>query len=47
MNSFEAFEYDLTITVERVSEIPVPAAIWFMGSGLLALTGFSRRRKQH
>jgi len=25
--------------------VPIPAAIWLMGSGLLGLTGFSRRRK--
>jgi len=25
--------------------VPIPAAIWLMGSGLLGLTGFSRRQK--
>lgn len=29
-----------------VSEVPVPASAWLMGSGLLGLTGIARRRKQ-
>lgn len=28
------------------SEIPVPAAVWLLGSGLLGLVGVARRRKQ-
>jgi len=28
------------------SSVPVPAAIWFMGSGLLGLMGFSRKNKK-
>jgi hypothetical protein len=28
----------------EVSEIPVPAAVWLFGSGLLALVGAARRR---
>ena len=31
--------------VGTVSEVPVPAALWLFGSGLLALAGFSRRHK--
>jgi len=27
------------------SPVPVPAAVWFMGSGLFGLMGFSRKRK--
>ncbi|MFI3199128.1 MAG: PEP-CTERM sorting domain-containing protein, partial [Methylococcaceae bacterium] len=27
-----------------VSAVPVPAAIWLFGTGLLSLTGFSRKR---
>jgi hypothetical protein len=27
-----------------VSEVPVPAAVWLLGSGLLALAGLGRRR---
>ncbi|MEJ2425766.1 MAG: hypothetical protein P8101_15150 [Candidatus Thiodiazotropha sp.] len=30
----------------QVSAVPVPAAIWFMASGLLALFGFSRKHKE-
>jgi len=33
-------------TIENVSQVPVPAAIWFMGSGLLGLAGFSRKAKK-
>ena len=29
----------------KVSAVPVPAAVWLFGSGLLGLAGFSRRRK--
>jgi len=29
----------------QFSNVPVPAAIWFMGSGLLGLLGFSRKSK--
>ena len=45
---FEGFSYnfDMTsITVTNVSAVPVPAAAWLFGSGLLTLMSFSRRRK--
>jgi len=29
-----------------VSSVPVPAAIWLFGSGLMGLIGFSRRKQQ-
>ena len=29
----------------KVSSVPVPAAVWLFGSGLLGLTGFARKRK--
>ena len=29
----------------RVSEVPVPAAVWLFGSGLLGLIGVARRKK--
>lgn len=35
-----------TGTVSYVSAVPVPAAVWLFGSGLLGLVGISRRRKQ-
>ncbi|MDH3590183.1 MAG: VPLPA-CTERM sorting domain-containing protein, partial [Gammaproteobacteria bacterium] len=28
-----------------VAPVPVPAAVWLMGSGLLGLAGMRRRRK--
>lgn len=31
--------------VTSVSAVPVPAAVWLMGSGLIALAGFARRKK--
>jgi hypothetical protein len=31
--------------VQDLSTIPVPAAVWLFGSGLLGLIGFARRRK--
>ncbi len=33
------------IGYDQVSAVPVPAAIWLMGSGLMAMFGFSRRHK--
>lgn len=33
-----------SLTVISVSEVPVPAAVWLLGSGLAALLGFSRRK---
>jgi hypothetical protein len=35
-----------TFTFTEVSEVPVPAAAWLMGSGLVGLVGVARRRKQ-
>lgn len=37
-----ALGYDITI---NVSEIPIPAAVWLFGSGLLGLIGMARRKK--
>jgi len=34
------------VTYANWSVVPVPAAVWFMGSGLLGLMGFSRKRSQ-
>lgn len=34
-----------SLTVTSVSEVPVPAAIWLFGSGLIGLAGIARRKK--
>jgi hypothetical protein len=33
-----------SMTVTSISSVPVPAAVWLFGSGLLALLGMARRR---
>jgi len=38
--------FDFTsLTVTKVSAVPVPAAVWLFGTGLLSLLGVARRRK--
>jgi hypothetical protein len=36
---------DLTYTIAGVSAVPLPAAVWLLGSGLLGLAGIGRRKK--
>lgn len=43
-SGFGGVAYDLNLT-GTVSTIPVPAAVWLFGSGLLGLVGVARRRK--
>jgi hypothetical protein len=38
------FDANLTGTVTSV--VPIPGAVWLLGSGLLGLAGFARRRKK-
>lgn len=38
-------DFDLVTTVASVSTVPVPAAVWLFGSGLIGLTGISRCKK--
>jgi len=35
------------VNVAEIPEVPVPAALWLFGSGLLGLVGVSRRKKMH
>jgi len=35
----------LNLTGEPLSQVPVPAAVWLFGSGLLGLIGIARRKK--
>ncbi len=41
----EKFTASSVVAIET-TPVPVPAAVWLMGSGLLALFGFSGRRRQ-
>ena len=43
-----AWQIDLNdpATMHPVSAVPLPAAVWLMGSGLLALSGLAKRRKK-
>jgi hypothetical protein len=46
---FETYSvnFDFTsIHVDSVSEVPLPAAFWLLGSGLLGFVGVGRRRRQ-
>ncbi len=36
---------DLTFTANATAPVPLPAAVWLFGSGLMGLVGISRRRK--
>ena len=40
----EGVQYSLSLT-GVISSVPVPAAIWLFGSGLLGLVGMARRKK--
>lgn len=39
---FNASHWDMTLHVQEVQAVPIPAAIWLFGAGLLALIGASR-----
>lgn len=38
-------QFDFAVSVEQSAVIPVPAAVWLFGSGLLGLVGVARRKK--
>ncbi len=45
----EAAQYDIKVSLGEggsVSAVPVPAAAWMFGSGLIGLVGFSRRKSK-
>lgn len=47
-SNFGGVRYRLTLTgtiTAPVSEVPLPAAVWLLGSGLLGLVGVARRKK--
>jgi hypothetical protein len=39
------WDYTLTFEVGAASTVPVPAAVWLFGTGLLGLVGTARRKK--
>ena len=42
---FPGFSANFTGSSGPVGEVPVPAAVWLLGSGLMGLVGVARRRK--
>jgi hypothetical protein len=45
INSKTAASYGLAVRTAQVSSVPLPGALWLLGSGLIGLAGF-RRKKQ-
>lgn len=44
-SAFPGFHPGFSGDLTKVSGVPVPAAVWLMGSGLLGLVGVARRRR--
>ena len=38
-------DYAWAVQSGDISAVPVPAAVWLFGSGLIGLAGFDRRKK--
>ena len=36
--------YNMSVTAAGISAVPVPAAVWLFGSGLIGLIGVARRK---
>lgn len=43
--NFAAVNASTSLHLTEVSAVPVPAAVWLFGSGLIGLVGFARRKK--
>jgi len=40
----DPFSFSSEISPENISSVPVPAAVWLFGSGLITVVGFARRK---
>ena len=45
-HKFHMGEFNVHVAALGTTTVPVPAAAWLFGSGLLGLTGIARRKKQ-
>ena len=42
---YHGSDYESGVALVRISAVPVPAAVWLFGSGLIGLIGLARRKK--